>query len=52
MKTKKKFDCVKMKHDIQNKINKEFEGVSDEEKYKIILKRIKKNPLLSRLIPS
>lgn len=31
MKTKKPFDCVEMKRDIQANMRKEFEGLSSEE---------------------
>lgn len=30
-KLKKEFDCVEMKSSIQERINKEFEGMSDEQ---------------------
>jgi hypothetical protein len=42
----KKFDCVQMKHDIQQRIAKEFEGLSDEEQWAITEKRILANPIL------
>ena len=52
MKKMKKFDCIKMKEQIQNKINAEFEGITDKDKYNIIILRAKENPLLRNLIPS
>jgi hypothetical protein len=51
MKKMKKFDCIKMKEQIQNKINTEFEGISDKDKYNIIIQRAKENPLIRNLIP-
>jgi len=42
----KKFDCVRMKRDIQKQILKEFEGLSDEEAHKIQISRVLQNPLL------
>ena len=42
----KKFDCVQMKHDIQQKLLKEFEGLSYEEQWAITEKRILADPIL------
>ena len=46
MKKHKKFDCVQMKWDIQQKIEKEFVGISDDEANRIQMERIAKNPIL------
>ena len=48
MKTKKKFDCVQMKWDIQRQIAEEFAGMPEEEARKIIRERIAANPILGR----
>jgi hypothetical protein len=42
----KKFDCVKMKNDIQQRLMKEFEGLSYEEQWAITEKRILSDPIL------
>lgn len=46
MKKQKKFDCVQMKWNIQQKIKKEFAGISDAEANRIQMERITKNPIL------
>jgi len=46
MKKDKKFDCVKMKWDIQQKIMKEFSGMPDEQAHKIQMERVSKSPIL------
>jgi hypothetical protein len=51
MKKIKKFDALKMKQEIQDKINKEFAGLSDEEKNKVILLRASQDPLLNKFVP-
>ncbi|HUT52651.1 MAG TPA: hypothetical protein VM658_04615 [bacterium] len=43
---KKDFDCVQMKHEIQRKLMKEFEGLSREERKKIAEERINADPIL------
>lgn len=50
MKKEKKFDCVQMKWDIQQKIQKEFSGVSDEEANKIQMERVKNSPILGSFL--
>ena len=45
MKRYKKFDCVQMKWDIQQKIAKEAVGISDEEFNRIQMGKITKNPI-------
>lgn len=42
----KKFDCVKMKWDIQREILKEFEGVSDEKAHEIQMAKVMQNLIL------
>ncbi len=42
----KKFDCVRMKRDIQQQILKEFEGLSDGQKHKIQMSKVMQNSLL------
>jgi len=42
----KKFDCVRMKRDIQQQISKEFAGLSDEETHKIQISKVMQNALL------
>jgi hypothetical protein len=46
MKNKKKFDCVKMKWDIQRKLDEEFSKMSEDEAIKTQKKRISDNPIL------
>ncbi|HUT55734.1 MAG TPA: hypothetical protein VM658_20255 [bacterium] len=43
---KKKFDCVKMKHDIQRQILKKFKGISEAEQQRITESRIAADPIL------
>jgi len=43
---KKKFDCVKMKRDIQRQIQKENSGLSDQEAHKIQMEKVMQNPIL------
>lgn len=45
-KSKKQFDCVQMKWDIQRKIAQEFKGMSEDKAHKIQAERIAKNPIL------
>lgn len=42
----KKFDCVKMKRDIQRDILDEFENIPEEEARKEMRRQIKKDPVL------
>jgi len=42
----KKFDCVKMKWDIQKQILRESAGLSDEDARKAQMERILKSPVL------
>ncbi len=42
----KKFDCVKMKRDIQQEIAKESLGVPDEQSHKIQMQKVMQNPIL------
>jgi len=46
VKKNKKFDCVKMKWDIQQQISKEFAGISDEEAHKIQMAEVIQDPIL------
>lgn len=46
MKKSKKFDCVRMKWDIQKQIAKEFSGISDEQAHKIQIDEVMKDPIL------
>ena len=41
-----KFDCVKMKNDIQRQLLKEYEGLSLEERKIIMEKEISSDPIL------
>jgi hypothetical protein len=43
---KKNFDCVQMKHDIQQRLMDELKGLSYEEQWAITEKRILANPIL------
>lgn len=51
MKKEKIFDTVKMKQEIQDKLNKEFAGMSDLDKNKLIIRRASEDPLLSKFLP-
>jgi hypothetical protein len=42
----KKFDCVRMKWDIQQQIQKDYEGFSDQEAHKIQMDKVMRNPIL------
>jgi len=42
----KKFDCVRMKWDIQKELAKEFSGMSDAQAHKIQMDRVIQNPIL------
>lgn len=42
----KKFDCVKMKWDIQQQISKEFASISDEEAHRIQMAEVMQDPIL------
>jgi len=46
VKKSKKFDCVRMKWDIQKQIAKEFSGISDEQAHKIQIDEVMKDPIL------
>ncbi len=50
MKTPKKFDCVKMKWDIQQQIAKEFADMSDKEAYAVQMERVRQNPILGQFL--
>ena len=49
MKARKKFDCVRMKNEIQAKIERECKGLSDKERFQKAVKTILKNPILARI---
>jgi hypothetical protein len=49
MKARKKFDCVRMKDDIQAKIERECKGLSNEERSKRAVEAILKNPILAKI---
>jgi len=46
MRKDKRFDCVQMKWDIQQKIAKEFAGFPDEKLNRVQMERINRNPIL------
>ncbi len=46
---KKEFDCVRMKHDIQQKILKETEGMTQDKVNAYTMKKIESNPILSEV---
>ena len=43
---KKSFDCVQMKWDIQQKLMKEYEGLSLEKRNSLMEKKISNDPIL------
>jgi len=47
---KKTFDCVEMKWDIQRKLREEFAGISEAEKRRILVDRIKSDAILGPFI--
>lgn len=49
MKKDKKFDCVKMKWDIQQQIRKEFAAVPEAEAREIQMRRVAEDPILGPL---
>jgi hypothetical protein len=50
MRKKKTFDCVEMKWEIQKKIEQEYEGVNDNEKYKTALGKLRNNPVFKNIL--
>ena len=50
MKKDKDFDCVKMKWDIQRRLEEEMPGVPEDEKRQLQMERVAKNPLLGRFV--
>ena len=46
MKKSKKFDCVQMKWDIQQRIQKEYEGLPKQEAHRKQMEQVNKNPIL------
>ena len=42
----KKFDCVRMKWDIQQELSRELASVSEEEAHEIQMTRVAQNPIL------
>jgi hypothetical protein len=46
MKKDKKFDCVKMKWDIQKQIRKEFEGIPEVEARQMQMRQVEQDPIL------
>jgi hypothetical protein len=46
MKKSKKFDCVQMKWDIQQRIQKEYKGLPKQEAHKKQMEQVNKNPIL------
>jgi hypothetical protein len=49
MKKDKKFDCVKMKWDIQRQIRKEFEGIPEVEARRLQMRQVEQDPILGPL---
>ncbi|WP_446008975.1 hypothetical protein [Candidatus Electrothrix sp.] len=50
MMKKKTFDCVKMKWEIQQQIEKEFAGLSDKEAHKAQTEKVLRNDILGRFL--
>ena len=50
MKTAKKFDCVQMKWEIQQRLAQEFANMTDDEAYKIQMERVRQNPILGQFL--
>jgi hypothetical protein len=49
MKHKKKFDCVQMKWDIQQQIQKEFKGVPEAQAREMQMRQVAQDPVLGPL---
>jgi hypothetical protein len=49
MKTNKRFDCVKMKWDIQQQMRKEFEGVPRDQAREMQMRQVAQDPILGSL---
>ena len=47
---KKKFDCVKMKWDIQQELAKEYEALSNQNIWEKQAEKIAKNPILKKFL--
>ena len=45
----KKFDCVKMKWEIQQEIRKEFAGIPEAQAHEIQMRRVADDPILGPL---
>lgn len=50
MMKKKKFDCVKMKWEIQQQIEKEFAGMSDKEAHKAQMDKILESNIVGNFL--
>ena len=50
MNRQKKFDCVRMKWDIQQKILTEFSDIPEEKAYQVQSEKIAQNPILGPVI--
>ena len=50
MQPPKKFDCVKMKWEIQQQLAKEFANIPDKEAYAIQMERVRQNPILGQFL--
>ena len=50
MKTPKKFDCVKMKWEIQQQLAEECAGMPDKEAYAIQMERVRRNPIMGQFL--
>ena len=48
--SKKTFDCVAMKHEIQRRLRQQYEGVSWTERNRIIREAVKSDAHLRRLL--
>jgi hypothetical protein len=49
MRKDKKFDCVRMKWDIQQQIRKEFAGVPEAEAREVQMQQVAQDPILGPL---
>jgi len=50
MKKAKKFDCVEMKARIQEKLRKDYAGMSEEEARRIQMEKVLSNPVLGPFV--
>ena len=46
----KKFDCVKMKWQIQKQLQRDYADVSDDQAHRLQMDHVRRNPVLGRFV--